>query len=75
MLAGLNAAVTPVGNPLAARFTSPVNPPPLVMVMLVVPDCPWATETEPAIATVMLGGGGGGGGGGLVPLSDEQLAS
>ena len=37
---GLNAAVTPAGNPLALSMTAPVNPPVRVMVIVLVPDAP-----------------------------------
>lgn len=38
---GLNCAVTPLGNPEAARVTLPVNPPTSVTVMVLVPLLPW----------------------------------
>jgi len=37
---GLKTAVTPVGNPEAARVTLPVNPPASVTVMVLVPPAP-----------------------------------
>ena len=41
-LAGLNEAVTPDGNPLAARLTEPVKPPLGVTVIVLVPFAPSA---------------------------------
>jgi hypothetical protein len=41
---GLKLAVTPVGNPLAARVTAPANPPVRVIVIVVVPLMPKATD-------------------------------
>src|ERR1700743_2724287 len=38
--AGLNAAVTPAGNPLAVRATMPVNPPDGVTVIVLLPVVP-----------------------------------
>jgi hypothetical protein len=40
VLFGLNAAVTPVGRPLAARVTAPVNPPVRLMLMVTLPLAP-----------------------------------
>lgn len=37
---GLNAAVTPLGNPEAARVTLPLNPPTSVTVIVLVPPAP-----------------------------------
>jgi hypothetical protein len=37
-------AVTPLGNPDAARVTLPLNPPALVTVMVSVPLLPWTTD-------------------------------
>ena len=37
---GLNAAVTPLGSPLAARVTAPVNPPERAMAIALVPLAP-----------------------------------
>jgi hypothetical protein len=39
-LVGLNDAVTPLGRPLAAKLTLPVNPPTSVTVMVLVPTAP-----------------------------------
>jgi hypothetical protein len=44
---GLNDAVTPVGRPLAAKVTAPLNPPTSVNAMLLVPLFPWTTVTLP----------------------------
>jgi hypothetical protein len=41
---GLNAAVTPLGRPDAARVTLPVNPFKSVTVMVLVPLLPWAID-------------------------------
>jgi hypothetical protein len=41
--AGLKAAVTPVGNPLALSATDPVNPPEGVTVIVLVPVDPRVT--------------------------------
>ena len=38
--AGLKAAVTPVGSPLALRATAPVNPPVRVIPIELVPEAP-----------------------------------
>ena len=57
-VAGLvaNAAVTPVGNPDAARVTLPVNPFSSVTAMVLVPALPGATVTvEGEAASVKLG--------------------
>jgi hypothetical protein len=43
MLAGLNVAVTPVGNPAVARLAAPVKPFSGVTVMVLVPDVPCVT--------------------------------
>jgi hypothetical protein len=44
-LAGLNAAVTPVGRPEAARATAPVKPFFCVIVTVLEPLAPCATDT------------------------------
>jgi hypothetical protein len=44
--AGLNDAVTPLGNPLAVNDTLPANPPTSATVMLPVPLSPCATERD-----------------------------
>jgi hypothetical protein len=57
-VAGLVAkpAVTPLGKPLAAKVTAPVNPPASVTVMVLVPLLPWTTVTLPGEgASVKLG--------------------
>ena len=41
--AGLNAAVTPAGRPLALKATAPVNPPERVIPIVLVPLAPTAT--------------------------------
>ena len=46
MEVGLKPVVTPVGIPEAERETGELNDPLTVLVMVVVPDAPWATETE-----------------------------
>jgi hypothetical protein len=43
VLAGLNAAVTPVGNPVTARLTLPLKPFWPLTVMVLVPLAPWRT--------------------------------
>ena len=43
---GLNEAVTPLGDPVANRFTLPVNPYRSVTVIPVVLEAPWAKVTE-----------------------------
>jgi hypothetical protein len=54
---GLNAAVTPLGRPEAARLTLPLNPPWSVTVMVLVPAAPpCVIETLPGEAeSVKLG--------------------
>jgi hypothetical protein len=47
---GLNPTVTPVGMPLADSEIAESNPPVTVLVMVVVPVLPCATETEPGEA-------------------------
>jgi hypothetical protein len=55
-LAGLNAAVTPVGNPAIARLTAPVKPFAGVTVTVLVPDAPRPTvRLAGAAASVKLG--------------------
>src|SRR5579872_4532496 len=44
VLAGLNDAVTPLGNPEAERATLPVKPPVGFTVMVDVPLAPWFTD-------------------------------
>jgi len=41
-----NAAVTPLGNPVALNVVAESNPPVLVMVIVLVPLAPWVTVTE-----------------------------
>lgn len=48
--AGLNAAVTPAGNPLVVSATAPVNPPDGVTVTTLEPVAPCATETLAGLA-------------------------
>ena len=50
-LAGVNAAVTPAGNPLAERETAALNPPLTVTVELRLAVAPAVTET--AFAAVL----------------------
>ena len=51
-----NAAVTPLGNPLALRVVAELNPPALVMVIVLVPLLPCVTVTEVGDAlTLKLG--------------------
>ena len=45
MLIGLNAAVTPLGKPVAERLTLPLNPFNGLTVMVLVPFAPRATLT------------------------------
>ena len=45
---GLNEAVTPLGRPVAANATLPVNPPVSVTVIVSVPVAPWLTDKEGA---------------------------
>ena len=42
---GLNAAVTPDGSPVALNATLEANPPVRVIVIVLVPDAPRATES------------------------------
>lgn len=44
--AGLNAAVAPEGKPEAVRAIAELKPPETVVVIVLVPLAPWATETE-----------------------------
>jgi len=54
--AGLNDAVTPLGRPVAAKDTLPVNPPVPVTVMVSVALLPWVTDSGDAEgASVKLG--------------------
>jgi hypothetical protein len=56
VLAGLNAAVTPVGNPLTVRLGEPVKPFAGVTVIVLLPDAPCVTlRLEGAAANVKLG--------------------
>lgn len=41
-----NAAVTPVGRPLALNVVAELKPPVLVMVIVLVPLAPWVTVTD-----------------------------
>ncbi len=50
MLVGLKAAVTPVGRPLAESATASSKPPETEDVMVEVPLCPSATETDVGLA-------------------------
>ena len=45
MEVGLNAAVTPVGSPLAESDTAELKPPETVVEIVLVPELPAATET------------------------------
>jgi len=54
---GVNEAVTPFGNCVAARFTLPVKPYKGFTVMVDVPEPPWAMEIGGAgLTRVKLGG-------------------
>jgi hypothetical protein len=53
---GLNDAVAPVGNPLALRFTVPVNPFNAPIVAVYVVDPPGATVCEPGDAEIEKSG-------------------
>ena len=59
--AGLNEAVTPLGNPLALNVTALANPPPRVIVIALVPLAPLLTvKLDGAADSVKFGVGGGG---------------
>ena len=68
--AGLNVAVTPVGTPVAASATSPVNPPLRATVSVVVVLVPAVTVTALVFALRVITGVGGIT---TVPLSVELL--
>jgi hypothetical protein len=53
---GLNAAVAPVGSPDALRAIAELKPPETVVVILLVPLDPWATETEVGEADIAKAG-------------------
>ncbi len=48
--AGLKPAVTPDGRPLAARLMLSALPETRAVLIVLVPDAPWATETEVGLA-------------------------
>lgn len=48
-----NAAVTPLGNPVADNVVAALNPPVLVMVIVLVPLAPWVTVTEAGEAAMV----------------------
>jgi len=52
---GLKDAVTPVGWPEAASVIAASNPFEPLVVIVVVPLAPWATETEPGDEMVKVG--------------------
>ena len=43
--AGLKLAVTPVGRPEAVRETAELKPPVTAVVIVVLPELPWVTDT------------------------------
>src|ERR1051326_6560317 len=47
---GLNVAVTLLGTPLADSATAELNKPPIVLVMMELPDCPLATVSDVVFA-------------------------
>jgi len=53
---GLNAAVTPVGSPLAVKVTAESKPPVTALVMVDVPELPCTTETEVGEAEMLKPG-------------------
>jgi len=53
---GLKLTVTPVGWPVAVSATAPLNPPETVLVTLLVPFEPCATETEVGEAEIAKAG-------------------
>jgi hypothetical protein len=55
---GLKVAVTPLGNPDAARVTLPVNPPISVTETVLTPDAPWARTRLLGLAARVKPGGG-----------------
>lgn len=48
-----NAAVTPVGSPLALKVVAELKPPVLVMVIVLVPLAPWVTVTDAGEAPIV----------------------
>jgi hypothetical protein len=48
-----NAAVTPVGKPVAVRVVAELKPPVLVMVIVLVPLAPWVTVSEVGEAAIV----------------------
>jgi hypothetical protein len=48
-----NAAVTPLGNPVADNVVAELNPPVLVIVIVLVPLAPWVTVTEAGEAAMV----------------------
>jgi hypothetical protein len=48
-----NAAVTPLGKPVADNVVAELNPPVLVMVIVLVPLAPWVTVTEAGEAAMV----------------------
>lgn len=48
-----NAAVTPVGRPVALNVVAELKPPVLVIVMVLVPLAPWVTVTEAGEAAMV----------------------
>jgi hypothetical protein len=49
---GVNAAVVPGGSPDALRAIAELKPPETVVVIVLVPLAPWATETEGGAAEI-----------------------
>src|SRR5215510_8925839 len=54
--AGLKLAVTPAGRALLVKATAPVNPPVRVMLMVLLPLAPWATESVAGAAARLKSG-------------------
>ena len=48
-----NAAVTPVGRPVALNVVAELKPPVLVMVIVLVPPAPWVTVTDAGEAAMV----------------------
>ena len=54
---GLNAAVAPVGNPVAVSATAELKPPETAVAMVLVPLAPCATVTDAGEAEMVNAGG------------------
>ena len=59
MLVGTKLAVTPVGRPLAESATAALNDPTMALVMVDVPDVPWARVNDVGLADNEKSGGSG----------------